>query len=242
MVVILHRKKKSGSASQSLIPVTIKQLLDATQAHQDDVFKIDGRELNQVTFIGCILRLSNLTTNVSTTIDDGTGTIEVRIWLDQEDQSDAAIQKRTMWREGTYVRVVGNLRSFGNKRSVVAFRIQPITDFNELTYHLLESIYVHLFNIRGGVQQQQQQQQQQSNYGYATPYQPMQVISTVNQSLHNDILQIIANSPRTQEGVSLEFICNGLERPKEEVRTALEFLASEGHVYSTLDEDHFNVH
>jgi hypothetical protein len=55
------------------------------------------------------------------------------------------------FREGMYVRVVGHLRSFANKRSVVAFRIQPITDSNEITYHYLETLYVHLGNTRGVV-------------------------------------------------------------------------------------------
>ena len=45
--------------------------------------------------------------------------------------------------ENTYVRVCGTVRSFGGKKSVVAFKIVPITDPNELTYHLLEVIHSH---------------------------------------------------------------------------------------------------
>lgn len=47
-------------------------------------------------------------------------------------------------RENTYVRVFGNVRSFANKRSMVAFKIQPVVDMNELTAHLLEVIYCHM--------------------------------------------------------------------------------------------------
>lgn len=36
-----------------------------------------------------------------------------------------------------------------NKKSVVAFRIQHIVDFDELTCHFLEVVYVHLCNTRG---------------------------------------------------------------------------------------------
>lgn len=40
--------------------------------------------------------------------------------------------------EGTYVRVIGNLKAFGTKRSLQGFRLIPIVDFNELTHHFLE--------------------------------------------------------------------------------------------------------
>lgn len=32
---------------------------------------------------------------------------------------------------------------------MMVFRILPIQDFNEVTYHLLEALYVHLYNTRG---------------------------------------------------------------------------------------------
>jgi replication factor A2 len=58
-----------------------------------------------------------------------------------------------------YVRVVGHLRSFSNKRSLTAFSIKRVKDFNEVTCHMLEVIKTHLENTKGapgmaGVQQQ----------------------------------------------------------------------------------------
>jgi len=47
-------------------------------------------------------------------------------------------------RENTYVRVCGHVRSIGGKRVVAAFRMTPIMDMNELTYHTLEIVYSHL--------------------------------------------------------------------------------------------------
>lgn len=41
------KKGKSGG-NQSLTPLTIKQLYSASQATQDDIFKLDGKELNHV--------------------------------------------------------------------------------------------------------------------------------------------------------------------------------------------------
>lgn len=76
-------------------------------------------------------------------MEDGTGSMEVRQWIDQtETASDA--QKRRELVPDMYVRVNGRLNNFGNKISCVAFQIRPITDFNEITYHFLETIHVHL--------------------------------------------------------------------------------------------------
>ena len=47
-----------------------------------------------------------------------------------------AEQQRSEWRVGTYVRLHGNLRSFDNQRSIVAYHVRPVTDFNEVR-HLL---------------------------------------------------------------------------------------------------------
>jgi len=206
-------KKKSGATNQSLVPVTVKQLLNATQAHAEDGFKIDGKELNQITLIGFVHKIHSLSTNVNLIVEDGTGTIEVRIWLDQEDQQDHQAQKRANWREGIYVRVIGHLRSFHNKRSIVAFRIIPVTDFNELTYHFLESIYVHLYNLKGPVQGGFVQQS-----SFANPYQahqqpqPMQVSHGGN-DLHHSVMQIISScSAHDTQGASVSFYLSTISK------------------------------
>ena len=55
-----------------------------------------------------------------------------------------------MIRENIYVRVFGHIRAFAGKRSVVAFRIAPLLDMNELTTHILEVIYAHAYIVTGG--------------------------------------------------------------------------------------------
>ena len=47
-----------------------------------------------------------------------------------------AEQQRSVWRVGTYVRLHGNLRSFDNVRSIQAYHLRPVTDFNEVPSNL----------------------------------------------------------------------------------------------------------
>ena len=48
-------------------------------------------------------------------------------------------------RENTYVRVIGHLKSFReNSRSLIAYSLNPVMDFNEITYHMIDVIHSHL--------------------------------------------------------------------------------------------------
>lgn len=65
----------------------------------------------------------------------------IYIWLQEsvpEPERIAAL------RENTYVRVYGTVRSFGGKRNVTAFKMVPVMDMNEVTYHMLEVTHSHL--------------------------------------------------------------------------------------------------
>ena len=47
------------------------------------------------------------------------------------------------------MRVIGQMRAFNQVRSIVAFHIQPLTDFNEYTFHFIEVVHTHLRNTKG---------------------------------------------------------------------------------------------
>lgn len=47
---------------------------------------------------------------------------------------DLANPRVSVFREGVYVRVIGSIRSFMNKRSVNAVHISTIKDYNEVTH------------------------------------------------------------------------------------------------------------
>lgn len=133
-------------SKDNLRPLTIKQIIEAQQPHPDGEFKVDGVEVTQITFICQIQSISPQTTNVTYRVDDGTGLIEVKLWID----SDAIPENKTSTpKENDYIRVWGRLRTFNNKRHVGAHMIRPITDFNEVSYHFLETTAVHLYFTRG---------------------------------------------------------------------------------------------
>ncbi len=72
-------------------------------------------------------------------------------WCDQLQENTADEDRTSPMRENTYVRIFGHVRAFGGKKSVVAFKMVPILDWNELTTHLLEVIHSHMSLTRGQV-------------------------------------------------------------------------------------------
>ena len=125
------------------MPVTVKILATACQAAStsDEPVRVHGQELQNITLVGKILSLEAGTTSFNYVLTDGTGQVEVKKWIDDENV-DSMIE---LAKEGRYVRIFGNVRSVNGNHIVQSFTIRPITDFNEVTFHNLEVIYVHNF-------------------------------------------------------------------------------------------------
>ena len=62
--------------------------------------------------------------------------MEVKQWVDGDADPETA---KPLPKEGEYLRVWGRLKAFNNKRHVAAHLLRPITNFNEISCHLLEA-------------------------------------------------------------------------------------------------------
>jgi len=221
----------------------VRQILGAI-ANNEDTFSVDGHELNQVSLVGVIQKPLSQPTNFNFQLDDGTGWIDVRIW-DSEDSNPFQAEKQEKWREGTYVRVIGHLRSFSNKKSVIAFRVIPVENFNEITYHHLETIYVHLLHKHGPPSSGQ--------VGGTNFFQgPPKSHNTANYSARGggwtDLQRAVhacfwENGNSEPHGLTVDFVVHRLapRYHEGEIREAVTSLSSEGHLYSTIDDDHFKA-
>ena len=91
--------------------------------------------------MGIIRNAEKAATNIVYKIDDMTAApMDVRQWADTDDASG----ENTVVPPETYVKVAGHLRSFQNKKSLVAFKIMPLEDMNEFTTHILEVVNAHM--------------------------------------------------------------------------------------------------
>ncbi|KAI0469513.1 replication protein A, subunit RPA32 [Xylaria cf. heliscus] len=237
---------------ESLRPVTIKQIIDAEPAYAGDAsFRIDGLDVKQVTIVGMVRAINPQTTNITYKIDDGTGVIEVKQWLDAdktaaEDGGGGGVATTT-FAEQDYVRVWGRLKSFSNKRHVGAHVIKPVRDFNEVNYHLLEATYVHLFFTRGplggsgggaaagaaggggdtGDSMFVDQGDEARYRGYSAKARRMY-----------DYLQ---RSGNPTEGIHMQVIARETGMTIQDVMAGAEELLSHGTIYTTMDDETFAI-
>ncbi|XP_008645968.1 replication protein A 32 kDa subunit B isoform X3 [Zea mays] len=130
-----------GRSAQTLLPLTVKQTMDAAQTSGDrSNFAINGVEVSTIRLVGRMLGKVERVTDVVFTLDDGTGKIDVNRW--ENEASDA--KEMADANNENYVIVIGGLKGFQGKRHVVAYAVRRVTNFNEITCHFLHCIQVHM--------------------------------------------------------------------------------------------------
>ncbi|RAK73706.1 putative replication factor-a protein [Aspergillus fijiensis CBS 313.89] len=253
---------KSDYNNATLRPITIKQALDATQPYPEAGYQIDSAEAASVCFIGQVRNISSQSTNVTYKIDDGTGEIEVKQWIDsssgagdsmETDEHTATTNKpsgpRSQPEVDGYAKVFGKLKSFGNKRFVGAHCVRAVKDINEVHVHLLEAAAVHLFFTKGPVGGSQGQGAGAGGAGGAAGDASMggvddygggaggggralPAMSPVARRVYN----LLSTEPQSNEGLHAQLIAAKLSLPMPDVARAGDELLTAGVIFSTVDE------
>ncbi|KFY22692.1 hypothetical protein V493_06406 [Pseudogymnoascus sp. VKM F-4281 (FW-2241)] len=234
----------------TLRPVTIKQIIDAQQPHPDAEFKVDGHEMTQITFVGQVRTISMQATNQTFKLDDGTGLIDVKVWLDVDAGPSPTISSI---KENTYVRVLGRLKAFNNKKHVAAHVVRPVTDFNEINAHLLEATYVHLYFSRGPPESLQAGGGAEGGAGgglfvdqgdgaggaaaVARGGRQLPQLSAVAKKVYN----LLSTAPQSNEGLNVQYISANLGLPMNEVFKAGDELLGLNIIYPTMDDETWMV-
>mmetsp|Transcript_7611 Transcript_7611/g.20788 ORF Transcript_7611/g.20788 Transcript_7611/m.20788 type:complete len:186 (+) Transcript_7611:599-1156(+) len=158
-------------------------------------------------------------------------------------------------REGVYVRVIGQLRSFNNSKNLTAFNVRPLLDPNELTFHMLETLHVHIAQTRGQDALGARGQPPAAGgfaphaapaggayQGGAAAPQPQAPVGNQMPALQQEICELLAAHNEDDTGLSLDQLVDkfaGRYGGDKAVRQAVDALQGEGHLYSTIDEAHF---
>lgn len=242
--------------NQTLRPVTIKQLLDATQPHPDAAHQVDGADIGSVYIVGQVRNISMQSTNITYKIDDGTGEIEARQYIDSttaqlEDSMDvdgtgtktaAGAGSKNKVELNGFVKAFGKVRVFGNRRFLGAHSVRPVKDINEIHTHFLEATAVHLFFTRGlpptanggakAVGGAGPSSQDMYGATTTTTERPLPAITPAARRVYN----LLKNEPPSHEGLHMQNISVKLGMSTTEVMKAGDELIQLGLIYSTVDE------
>lgn len=206
-----------------------------------------------MTFVGQIRNISTQTTNVTYKLDDGTGTIEVKQWIDTDAGSNAMDTSNVPGNlsapklvENEWARVWGRLKAFNNRRHVGAHVIRPIADKMEITHHLLEATYVHLYFTRGPLESGGGKAANQGGAG-GGGYNGIEGGSTAaglrNAQLASmgvdarRVYQMLKSTPQSNEGLHVQNIAVGLKLSVPEVMKAGDDLLRDSLIYTTIDDN-----
>lgn len=240
--------------AQTLRPVTIKQIHDATQAYPEANFKISGTDITQICIVGQVRNISKLATFVTYRLDDGTGELDVKHFLDNDEKNDldefdgadamdlgmdgssgtAPRPKRQQVVVNSYAKAWGVMKSFNDRRSVNIHLIRPLTDMNEYFFHFVEATAVHLFFEKGPPPTKGAQGSIQAAGGAEAGGKSLPPGAS---ALAQRVFQTLNNTPQTNEGLHVNNLASHSGMPINEVYKATEELSSLGVIYTTVDDD-----
>ena len=214
--------------NNSLRPVTISQVHEATQNHPDADFKIDGVEVGPLTFCGRVVNISSAATNTTYKIEDATGTIEVKQWVDADRKHESPIKN------DSNVRVIGTLKSFNQKRHVALNTIKLVSGDAELKYHTAECQLATLYHTRGEIHTDDENKGTTTfGGGNSELQQKLSELDPFSRKVMEAIHTI--DSP---DGVNLRTLQGMLSGGGGNLYSTIESLKEDGHLYTTIDEDH----
>ncbi|KAG8964770.1 replication factor A protein 2 [Tulasnella sp. 419] len=240
--------------SQSLRPVVVRQILDS-QDSSDNELMIDGAEASQLTVVAQVLYVQIQATNLVMQLDDGTGQVEARQWVEagtniedvRRDQGVEFVVARTfdaashlihliVSRNNQWIRVIGTLKSFHNKRHLAAQHIRPVKDVHEVYFALLEALSVHQYYTRGPPGAVQSTSAYTASQGTGPSADVFDGLSPIERK----IMQYIINSAAGDEGVHVVALSKALgDVNASQVSDAIERLTEIGKIYNTQDEFHY---
>lgn len=223
----------------SLRPVTIKQILEA-QAIGDSDFSVDGQRISQITVVGQVRNIHPAQTLFTVRLDDGTGQIDVKHFIDIDRQEEATSQLS----ENMHVRIFGRCKAFGGKHMINAHILRPVTNFDEINYHMLEANYVHLHYTKGplgggGAKPKNQDGGGDSMFvdggagaGDAATQAKLGRCSASARKMYSYLSKVGGN-----EGQHLQLVSNGAAISVRDVLGAAEELLHQGLIYTTVDDE-----
>ncbi|KAM3223307.1 hypothetical protein ACQJBY_056947 [Aegilops geniculata] len=212
------------------MPLTVKQIADAQLAGTGEKgapFVVDGVETTNVRLVGMVSGKAERNTDVSFTLDDGTGRIDFIRWVnDAADSAEtAAIQN------GMYVAVIGSLKGVQDKKRATAFAVRPITDYNEVTLHFIQCVRMHIENTKSKVGSPLH-----TNSSVGTPLSNRLSEAATPPSVKSNLAPVISGT----NGSETDFYTQVLNVFREPANMeAIDYHVDVGHIYSTIDDFHY---
>lgn len=224
------QQMEKASKPKCLADVTIRQIIEAPE----DGIKIKNIEVQMVKIVGIVKQVEVTSVKVRYVIEDFTGSITGFVYLDNDNEAGTTVV------ENTYCTVVGSIRAQGGSKHIMIFSIVPVEHFSYILEHILEVIYMplKLESLANKPEEKEIKQEMMSSYGTSS-FQGNDMTSDIDPR-YKRVFDVISKS-MSENGMSINEIQSAIPNrmPMDQIRNALEYLVGEGHIFTTIDENHY---
>lgn len=240
--------------SRIIVSVNVNQLHNLTTISNGLV--LHQQKVSLVRFVGRLLSVNEHSTKSTYMVSDGTDKpIEVSLWKVSDNTAPKPSPAgEEILMENSYVRVIGQPRRNVHSPApfVMALSVVPIETFNEYTVHLLEVLdncnYLkdkknQILSLEKG--------DFCSNTGFSSsamavyggaPNDPKQGRVSGLSGIQQTILSTITECQQKEHGISRSDLHNTFKSMSPAtIDDEITFLCSEGHIFTSLDDDHFKA-
>jgi len=231
------REKKDRT--QNLVPLAIA---DLTKCHQpDDTFKLGSMDIHLVTIVGLVKSVDFQQTMTTYVVDDMSGPPLEAKYANQKDDGGNNWDEKPIV-ENSYVRLFGMVRFLQNKLTMTVFKIRPVTDLAEITSHLLEVVQArvgvdYMQKFQGGGMKAEPAFDSFTSGG-KRPFAEAFGVNGLN--AQQTMVYNAIRSCSDDAGCSLDSLYKSVKGlNQDQIRACTSFLNDEGHIYTTISDQHF---
>ncbi|GIY19627.1 replication protein A 32 kDa subunit [Caerostris darwini] len=230
-------EKKKPERITNVVPCTIAQIHSLPDT--EETLSIGSMSAKIVTFVGVVTKTDAQTTKITYVFTDHTGpSIDVQLWLGETEEQNKKVHEIE---ENCYARVTGAVRTLkGKGHHVIAFNVRPLQHLNELTMHIAEVIHTSMSVAV------MDKQKPSFNSNSLLPSGMMESSTDTFDAASRKLTkpqQLVKHAIincKDEQGIDVRELYNNLQSlNRQTIQEALDFLSNEGHIYSTIDEDHY---
>lgn len=231
-------KETKKTLLRHVVPVTAQIINHCTQVEgESSTYEYGNMTFHQVSFIGIIRNVIKRANDTTYLIDDMTSS-EINVKLQAEDPEDIESEEpveQKQFIENQYVKVFGIIKSLQGEKIVQAFRILPIKELNQVTHHMLEC-------MNASIHYSQKSNDSTMQFNESTMQNNTRNDESAGLSSCHTMVSNLIKQCHSSEGIHINDIFDEKSLRsfgKNKIKDALEFLSTEGHIYSTIDDEHY---
>ncbi|KAL3943571.1 MAG: hypothetical protein SGBAC_002352 [Bacillariaceae sp.] len=240
------QKPRKNYDEQTLIPITIHMALEghADESGDGSIILQDGRKLSNVVIVGSVRQFSNNSTNVSYDVEDSTGLLTVKQWVDDNDCSAILELREKTLVDNIYIKAIGQIKDYQGNRCLMANSVRPLSTGNELTHHFLSVIHSgNKYKTADSIVPPMNMMSKDGvGFGQTIGDVGLNNGGTGNPTQDRALAIIREIGNQEESGCHISQIAAAMGGiPEAEVRQLVTELSDNGEIYSTTSDEHFQV-